>query len=92
MMKDCQPFFLFFSEVELHRQKIHAKERQDDDDETSKSHNMSTESLSKSHNMSTESESEILSNVESPPSSVTSSGVSPQEKRFRDSPPSPQNQ
>ena len=74
----------------MHRQKIQAKEREDDET-TSKSLNMSTESLnlSKSLNMSTESE---ISNVESPPSSVTSSGVSPQEKRFRESPPLPPNQ
>jgi hypothetical protein len=74
----------------MHRQKIQVKDREDD--ATPKSLNMSTESLnlSKSLNMSTESEN--MSNTESPPSSVTSSGVSPQEKRFRDSPPCPQNQ
>jgi len=65
----------------MHRQKI--KEQEEHHSTSSKHLDTSTES------------DDILSNVESP-SSVTSSGVSPQEKRFRDSSPQsqspPQNQ
>ena len=63
----------------MHRQKI--KEQEENHSTSSKHLDTSTES------------DDILSNVESP-SSVTSSGVSPQEKRFRDSSPQspPQNQ